>query len=270
VSYEEHNMRFQYLVTAEHVISGRLSRGHTLVCRINLANGQVGEMKMPNDRWLYYPDDRGISDVAVCPISDHGVEDNGSIVHNYDIKTIRVNGQHATTALKETIAERKIGVGDEVAIAGLFRSHFGHERNVPIVRIGNIAMLEGEPVKTHYAGYIDAYLIEARSIAGLSGSPVFVNLPALRVIGGNLTPLPGGMPYFFLLGLMHGHFDVENLNEDSVVDDASRGSGINTGIGIVIPVEKIMETIEQPELAEARRRAAEDMQKTGATPDTAN
>jgi hypothetical protein len=61
---------------------------------------------------------------------------------------------------------------------------------------------------------------------------------------------------------MHGHFDIKNLNEDVVVEhlgDVTRG--INTGIGVVIPVEKILETIDQPELAEQRKKLADDNRK---------
>jgi hypothetical protein len=50
------------------------------------------------------------------------------------------------------------------------------------------------------------------------------------------------------LGIIHGHFDVRN--EDVIADDIAEGLGaINTGIGVVVPVEKIMETICQPELS---------------------
>jgi hypothetical protein len=59
------------------------------------------------------------------------------------------------------MAEEKIGLGDEVFVVGLFRSHYGLQRNIPIIRVGNISMLKGEPVFTDYCGYTDAYLIEA-------------------------------------------------------------------------------------------------------------
>jgi hypothetical protein len=258
ISYEEYDIRFMYLVTAEHVISGHLTRGYVLHARINLTNGDVVQLEVPNDRWRFYPSERGASDVAICPITDHTVDDKGNhLVFGYEFTSVPLKGKNAIIADKKTITEKRIGVGDEVAVIGLFRSHFGRQRNVPIVRIGNIAMLEGEPVKTRYTGYIDAHLIEARSISGLSGSPVFVNLPLLRVVDGELSYLTRGSPYFFFFGLMHGHFDVENLNEDSVVEDGSTSGGINTGIGVVIPVEKLIKTVEQADAANERREAAE-------------
>ena len=60
----------------------------------------------------------------------------------------------------------------------------------------NIAMIPDEPVTTSL-GDIKAYLVEARSIGGLSGSPAFV-----RETGAE------GTGSFYLLGLMHGHWGV--------------------------------------------------------------
>jgi hypothetical protein len=65
----------------------------------------------------------------------------------------------------------QIGIGNEVAFAGLFVNHHGKKRNEPIVRFGNICGIPSEPVSTK-AGDIEAYLVESRSVGGLSGSPV--------------------------------------------------------------------------------------------------
>ena len=64
-----------------------------------------------------------------------------------------------------------------------------------------------------------------------------------------------------LLGLMHGHFDVPNLNEDVVADEDEPSRGIHTGIGVVIPMQKILETIEHPELVAMRKKIVADLRK---------
>ena len=64
---------------------------------------------------------------------------------------------------------------------------------------------------------MEAYLVEARSISGLSGSPVFVNMAPYRTVEGTIISNGGHRPYY-LLGLMHGHFDVPSLTEDMVTD----------------------------------------------------
>lgn len=133
--------------------------------------------------------------------------------------------------------------------------------------MGNICTLLEEPVLTKYAGYIKAYLVEARSVAGLSGSPVIVLsdptvLSARILLTGKLEKQPCA-----LLGLMHGHFDVQNLNEDVVSDDDDPKQSVHTGIGIVVPVEKIIETIRHPELMSIRKAIVQKLRKSGATPD---
>jgi hypothetical protein len=114
-----------------------------------------------------------------------------------------------------------------------------------------------------------AYLVEMRSIGGLSGSPVFLHR-APELPPGGFIPDPrfqrdpeqviwGQYP---LLGLVHGHFDAMNLAEDSVVDDAAGGS-INTGIGVVIPTEMIIATLYQPDLIAERQQIEATFDKEG-------
>lgn len=123
---------------------------------------------------------------------------------------------------------------------------------MPIVRIGNISLLKGDPISTKFKGFIEGYLIEARSIGGLSGSPVFVNIAPFRTVKGSVRPESG--PQLYLLGLMHGHFDIADLNSDTVIDVPSAAvNGIHTGIGVVVPVQKIIDTIEHPDLVAMRR-----------------
>ena len=243
---DEQQHRWRYLVTAEHVVARSLSLGQDLWLRINGRDKEPSEIKIDPSSWYFHPNTaEAATDVAVCPIS---------FDHSDEINPVPIHGPRSVAATRAVIDEVKIGVGDEVVVAGLFRSHYGLQRNVPIIRVGNVAMLDGEPVKTKNGSYMEAYLIEARSIGGLSGSPAFVHLPAIRTVDGR-TDLRGRNPFYqiYLLGLMHGHFDVENLNLDVVLDDArDELSGIHSGIGVVIPVEKIIDTVMQTKLLEAR------------------
>ena len=137
-----------------------------------------------------------------------------------------------------------VDLGDEVFISGLFSHHYGESRNIPIVRIGNLAALREEPVFTPSFGAMDAYLIEARSIGGLSGSPVFVNLGNMRTLDG-MQVISGGGPKFFLLGLIHGHFDAVALVGDAAEQDSTLAAkAVNAGIAIVVPYPSIQSTIQ--------------------------
>ena len=266
VHYQDQGYDSLQFVTAEHAISGLITKGHKIYGRFNLIGGDVLEIPIDNDTWIFYPKDDPLSDVAVCPFRPTTTTDTGETV-TVEYQSISVNGAKSIAATEEIIKFNSIGVGEEIFIVGLFRSHYGHERNFPIIRVGNIAAMREEPVYTEYAGYIDAYLVEALSISGLSGSPVFVSMPPFRIINHAVTMTEG--PQYYLLGLMHGHFDIKRLNEDTAVDDETQTTrGINTGIGIVIPVEKIIETIEHPDLVEIRSRLIKEHSANhGAVPD---
>src|SRR5262249_41522483 len=105
------------------------------------------------------------------------------------------------------------GLGDEVATIGLYTSQYGQAKNVPVVRIGHIAMLPDEPVASH-RGYVKAYLIETRSIAGLSGSPVFVNLPLTRMNENGKIEVRDGVGVI-LIGISIGYHLVRS-KEDQI------------------------------------------------------
>jgi hypothetical protein len=142
-------------------------------------------------------------------------------------------------ATPEMMRSNEVALGDEVFVSGLFRHHYGTNRNIPIVRVGNLAAMDEEKVSTRTLGLIDAYLIEARSTGGLSGSPVFVNLGIHRMIGGKIKQVSGDRPMFFLLGLVHGHYDIP-------LGDAGTGSNesVNAGIAIVVPFIAIQGVVE--------------------------
>jgi len=155
-------------------------------------------------------------------------------------------------ATSEVRAKEEIGLGDEVFLTGLFERHYGTTRNIPILRTGAIAAMPEEPIywtRTTVEGdravSMDAYLIEARSIGGLSGSPVFVYVGSTRRTGSGAVAIRAGRTYY-LLGLMHGHWDAP---PDALSDsDEMRAEAVNMGIGIVVPVEAIMETLNHPKL----------------------
>jgi hypothetical protein len=101
-------------------------------------------------------------------------------------------------------------------------------------------------------GLSDAYLIEGRSIGGLSGSPVFVRntitIPGINEAG-QVTQV-AGLGQAHLLGLVHGHWDMP-------VDFSEFGKTetVNMGITIVIPAKKILEILFSPALVELRNEA---------------
>lgn len=266
VEIRQQQVGFRFVVTAEHNIVMMQQKGWEIYFRSNLKDGGAREDSWKDANWWFHPDnERSPTDVAVAGIDFHPEEDFRALLLRSDDPKEQPISFGATS---EELDKLEFGLGNNVTIVGLFRSHYGQQRNVPITRVGNLAMMRGEPVYTKYCGYTDAYLVEARSIGGLSGSPVFIHnsIPVARS-----ETTPGMTQTTKLLGLMHGHFDVRNLNEDIVLDsDQDASTGINTGIGVVIPTDKILETIDHPELVEMRRTAISEHRKSlGASADLA-
>jgi hypothetical protein len=90
---------------------------------------------------------------------------------------------------------------------------------------------------------MDVYLVESRSIGGLGGSPVFIDV---RIAKTTRSPNYGWMAgaydssssgRFKLLGLVHGHFG-DDILSDATADDGKEKVHINMGFAMVVPAEK--------------------------------
>jgi hypothetical protein len=258
----EGDQPLSHLVTAEHVIAHIKSkiaddeRGGTnarLSARLNVRRAGSEIAPLEEAHWWSHPDEANLTDVAVTPyLLQH---------KHFDHFSLPLYGTLVEASATEHLQRRGAALGQEIAIVGLFRHHGGTERNEPIIRIGNIAAMPKEKVWTSYCGRTAGYLVEARSIGGLSGSPVFVNLtdspPRSMNVGGGRVQYGEGIIDFsryMLFGLMHGHWDLPNLTDESVVEDAhDKRERLNTGVGVVIPVQKIIETLYHPELVDIRK-----------------
>ena len=220
-----------YLVTAKHVALALA--GKQFLVRVNMKDGGSSLIGGQGVRWWTHPSDNSV-DVAILPWAPSEQVEYKSIPSSMFLSD-------------EVIKSKGIGTGDEVFITGLFAHLTGSKRNLPIVRIGNVAMLPDETIPAKGFGNIEAYLIEARSIGGLSGSPAFVRGSA-----------PIGLGKFYLLGLMHGHWDIppETKNDAILMDEDSIGK-VNIGIAIVIPAKKILEVLNHPQLVELRMKGDE-------------
>lgn len=224
----------RYSVTAKHVIDGIRNLGlFDVFLRANVTGGGAEWIGTSLDEWKSHPT-RSDVDVAVLQGPKRS-----------DIDVLHIPEELLLTP--GIRAEKNVGVGDEVFITGLFRHHHGSARNIPIVRIGNIAAMDEERVVTRAYGSINAYLLEARSIGGLSGSPVFVNLGATRLIEGKVTFHSG--PLFYLIGMIHGHYDVDEEKVDRLVVEKNVAQ-INMGIAIVVPWHDIADVLSDPVFSE--------------------
>ncbi len=238
---------FVYMVTAKHVIDGIRddSDDQRVYIRLNTLASDTIVADVSVDDWCFHPNDLA-ADVAVIPFNPEGTDSK-----IYPIPSFVTD---------DTIEKEGIGVGDEVFMVGLFIPHTGRKQNLPILRAGNIAAMPEEPIDTEN-GLMEAYLIEARSIGGLSGSPVFVHFGIVRYRQGQTMYTTTPEATFLLLGLMHGHWDLPTRETDAVLLDQAYNKSVNMGIGIVVPAKKILETINHPELEQMRMEAEKDWKK---------
>ena len=220
------NWGYTYLVTARHVAE-RLVGGEFFI-RVNDTSGGSELVWSGGVRWWTHPFDP-IVDVAAFPWSPPR--------EHVEYKTV----PSRMFVNDEIIADNNIGIGDEVFMTGLFAHMTGSRRNLPILRMGNIAMMPPEPVPTR-EGLMDAYLIEARSLGGVSGSPAFVRQTA-----------PVGIGSFHLLGLMHGHWDIPvEAKNDHLSGGSDLLGSVNMGIAIVVPAAKILQVLNHTGLVAMR------------------
>jgi hypothetical protein len=225
------DIKFQHIVTARHVLD--MIASDDVFVRINDNDGGSELAATKKRHWYTHATTEPYIDVAVCPmmLAQHHFD----IVHvDFDLDVFGLKG------------ERPLEVGDNVFVTGLFTSHHGEAHNIPIVRFGNIAATVDEPVLTEY-GDMHGYLAELKSLGGLSGSPVFVYRPG---------------PSIALIGLMHGHFLVENPEDAISVSGKDKPTGqINTGIGLVVPADMILDIVNHPDREAERVAAVERIRK---------
>ena len=168
------NVSGWHVVTARHVVDEIKARwpGQPVVLVVNSESQATGiDYVLTNpDHWHGHPEDPSI-DVAVY---EHTLSPG---ILELDHVAI---GRRAF-ATDEFLAKYQVGIGDELLFPGLFRFHQGTERIRPIMRQGTIAAMPHEKVDLgNGRGLAEAYLAEARSIGGLSGSPVLLHMGMWR------------------------------------------------------------------------------------------
>jgi hypothetical protein len=243
--------RYAFFVTAKHVASDLEDRD--IYFLVNKKSGGIMRLTANGRPWFFHPTDDS-ADVAIISVDvDPQADIMGIMVEDFVTADDLANSQGPSS--------QRVGVGDEVFATGLFTAAPGSSRILPIVRHGDLAMIPSEQIETEL-GYADVYLVEARSIGGLSGSPVWVRTHIQLVVKheGKLKPANIVGPGKFL-GLMHGHWDIKesDINKALIVHDRKRG--VNLGIGIVVPASKIRETIYQPLLVALRKEMEEMLAK---------
>lgn len=232
---------YTHAVTAKHVAVNFEGKGFRL--GVNFKDGQAGWLES-NLQWWYHPTEADAVDVAVTPF----------------VASERTDVEYVPEGIfttDERIQRYHIGVGDEINVIGLFTKFFGSTKHIPIVRTGNIAMMPTDKMPVNDGeSETDVYLVEGRSIGGLSGSPVFVrhtvSMDSIAAKTGEFQRI-SGVSQLHLLGLIHGHWDVRNGG-----GNVQAAETVNMGIALVIPAQKILEVLYHPGLVKLREQQDEE------------
>ena len=231
-------MSLAYCVTAAHLIE----EGN-LFLRVNTRDGRFDIIETQASDWTHDP--RG---------SDSAIMMGGPTPETHEMEHI----PSTIFLTRDMLRSYKVGPGDEVYFVGRFVNYDGRGKNTPSVRFGNISMLPEERVKVRGIRAQESYLVEARSIPGYSGSPVFVYRTPL-------APRPKGfrpLPTTYLLGIdwshLHDHhkvvrYDEKSRNYVAVTEDLWARQ--NTMMMGVIPAYILNDFLISPEESGRREKA---------------
>jgi hypothetical protein len=253
-----------YAVTNAHVI-----RGNSPVIRVNTQDGNHDIIPAESSAWTCHSNGDDVAAYSLEP----------STKHDYSYVPIDL------FVTQGRISHYGLGPGDDVFMVGRFINQEGRQRNRPLLRFGNVAMMPADDVKTKEGLQQESFLIETRSLSGFSGSPVFIHIPpyserptpryrspfATTTTPGRQSPLTEplgpsqvassepsqmiGKSYGpWLLGIDWGHmpdfeFVLESDRKTRVNDQVVPS---NTGVATVVPAWKIIELLWEPVFQRAR------------------
>ena len=234
-----------YAVTNVHIVFRNGMENP--VIRINTKDNKFDTIKTSRDEWIRHP---AGDDVAICPFEFRS--------RNMDIGYLVKDGIADENFLKEF----SVGVGDDIVMTGRFRVHAGKERNHPVLRFGNIAAMNDEPISNNFTQLQqESYLVEMRSISGFSGSPVFIFINPLsspRQLDSSKNMISGTFPNFKiiyqikLLGIQWGQISYMTTAKDT--GDQSYKIGVDSAMEGVVPIQKLMDLIYSEEMIQMREK----------------
>jgi hypothetical protein len=239
------NWHLHYLITAKHVIESVKQRavdGRVWI-RFNARSGILGWIETRIEDWLCHPEKSSV-DVAATLVMPN-------VIELCDCAALPIERFTTKDLFEDRVAEKAspVGIGSPIYFPGLFSQQYGDTKNIPILRVGNLATSTIQAVTTTRTGALNAYLVEARSIGGISGSPVFVDFSS-----GTNRENDKGPKGLYLLGIVHGHWDIGDGQSDSVTSEDMflTQRSINMGIAIVVPADDVKEVLAHEMFEKAR------------------
>lgn len=234
------NYTYVNFATAKHVLKVRDKNGKEqwlpfFFLRLNKMNGKHETVKISiipsgKEKTVFTHADPNV-DLAVIPMLPDP--------NKYNVKWI----PESMLTTREDFEELNIREGTDVFFTGLFSPYQGREKNYPIVRFGQVALVTDEKIKWDNQ-LLNLYLIECTSFGGNSGSPVFFHLGQEKVSPTNFIIKPRVIK---LAGVMKGYFG--DMSPLYIADTAKIPFvKLNSGIAAVIPAYQLREILFSKEL----------------------
>lgn len=164
-----------------------------------------------------------------------------------------------------TALSTRLGPGDDCLMVGRYITPDLEQREQPVIRFGNLATWRPEQVwQKERAFNQESFLVDMRSLAGFSGSPVIVYWIKPGVMSlthpARSDTIMGQrdlMDRKWLLGIDWGHLPATQPVLDRAGEPLADGwqLRVNTGIAAVVPAWKLGELLDQEELVVSRNVA---------------
>jgi hypothetical protein len=236
-----------YLVTARHVAEEFGS--DPFVVRMNTKQGIGKNDYVDAIQWNFHPTDENI-DIAVAEYRPPEWADIVALGRGMFLSDSKLKS-------KDT------GAGDLAQVVGVFALLHGTHRNMPAVHTGHISLMAGdEPIpvidwrdpKEERVIEVHGYLVEANTLPGTSGAPVFIrrSVELSKAAHGTVRTWAHGTVW--LLGVWQGSWHGDPNRLINLPASADR-LVTPIGMGVVVPTTKLIEVFEQEKLV--NKRAAE-------------
>jgi hypothetical protein len=221
-------MTFWYMVTCRHVVKPLLDTNELVYTRLNRSDRRAVAFEPLRGDWHFHPD----------PAVDLAVLGRPPGRGRLEVTAISVDA--LLTRQRSMATGYALSEGDEVFFSGLFESHMGEKRNMPILRFGHVSMVTDELIQGEY-GMARYYLLEIQAYPFNSGSPVFV-----------IHPTNSMQMEFSVAGVIAGFFPERQLPR---IDETGRTIIFShLGISSAVPADSVQEILNLADLKEARRK----------------
>lgn len=231
------------IITNAHIIHS----GASPVVRINRYDGTFEVIPLAADDWTDHPDG---DDLSAVPLPN-----TPGVINMYVERKMVLTEAEA--------AHWDFGPGDDIFFIGRYVDLEGKEHNIPVVRSGIVSAMPAEPIEQTDRGFMqESILVEARSLSGFSGSPVFIytssyiHAPDNREhFAGNRVQMTPLSPCF-LLGVDWGHHHWREKVRDGYTGEPVDSADFipsNSGMMMVVPAWKILDLLDLPEFVQRRR-----------------